>query len=460
MEITTENLNDLHLKVNININPKDYLPKVEESIKTMGKKMNIPGFRPGHVPPGMVKKIYGNEALADELNKLIADTLDNYIKEKNLKILGQPMPVADEKKQVVDIQSPSEYDFKFELGIHSDFQLPDLNAHEFSNYNVSIEEKTVEDEIEKLRVRYGNAIETEAIKNDSVLSIIFKEMNDDGNEKDGGIETTRRISIESFKNEEIKNQISSLKKGENIVIDIFKAYNNDAELITHNILDISHSQADSMNHTFKISIDGIFEIQKAELNQDLYDKLFGEGKVKSEKELKEKIREELGRSYKDIAHSRLLADLTDYLIDNTTISFPDEFLKKWILSNNAKPVTPEQVENEFGQFSRQLKWDLIFDRIIKDNDLKVNADELKAAAKNRMKQQYFGGQIDEAMEQYLEQFAIKMLEDEKQRRNYFNMAMEEKIFEVIKKKANIQPREISYHDFTHTGNHGHHHHHH
>jgi len=114
----------------------------------------------------------------------------------------------------------------------------------------------------------------------------------------------------------------------------------------------------------------------------------------------------------------------------------------------------------FGQFSRQLKWDLIFDRIIKDNDLKVNADELKAAAKNRMKQQYFGGQIDEAMEQYLEQFAIKMLEDEKQRRNYFNMAMEEKIFEVIKKKANIQPREISYHDFTHTGNHGHHHHHH
>ena len=177
MEITTENLNDLHLKVNININPKDYLPKVEESIKTMGKKMNIPGFRPGHVPPGMVKKMYGNEALADELNKLIAESLDNYIKEKNLKILGQPMPVADEKKQVVDIQSPSEYDFKFELGIHSDFQLPDLNAHEFSNYNVSIEEKTLEDEIEKLRVRYGNAIETEAIKNDSVLSIIFKEIN-------------------------------------------------------------------------------------------------------------------------------------------------------------------------------------------------------------------------------------------------------------------------------------------
>lgn len=149
------------------------------------------------------------------------------------------------------------------------------------------------------------------------------------------------------------------------MINLFEAYSNNVELIIHNILDINHDQAHGMSHTFKVTIDGIFEVKKTELNQDLYNRLFGEGIVNNEVELHEKIKEELSRSYKDSSHQKLLNDISTYLIDNTTINFPEDFLKKWILSYNEKPVTPEQVENEFGQFTRQLKWDLITERVSK-----------------------------------------------------------------------------------------------
>lgn len=459
MNITKENITNLHLKVNISIAPEDYLKKVDDSINNYRKKLSIPGFRKGHVPAGMAKKMVGNEVLAEELNKLIADTLDNYIKEEKLNILGQPMPVRDEQKQVIDIQTPGAYDFRFELGLISEFQIPDLAAKEFYNYNVKVDEVKVNEETEKLLVRYGTTEEINEVKKDAVLSIIFKELNADETEKENGIETTRRISIESFTNEAIKNKITALKKSESLVINLFEAYSNNEELIIHNILDISHDKAHGMSQLFKITVDGIFEVKKAEMNQELFDKIFGEGKIKSETELKEKLAEEIARSYNDMAESRLLADLTNYLIDSAAISFPEDFLKRWILSNNENPISPEQLDKEFEHFTRQLKWDLISDRIFKNGEMKITADDLKNAVKTRMKQQYFNGQMDEAMEQYIDQYAVKMLEDEKNRRSYFNMAMEEKIFEDVKKKANIQPREISYDEFIHQGNHAHHHHH-
>jgi len=459
MNITKESLNDLHVQVNINIAPDDYLPKVEEAIKIYSKKLNMPGFRKGHVPLGMAKKMVGNEMLAEELNKLIGETLDNYIKEEKLNILGQPLPVEDEKKQQINIQSPTSYDFRFELGLVSDFELPDLSAKEFLNYEVKPDDKTVLDEVEKLKVRYGTTEETDTIVNDSVLSIIFKELNSDSSEKASGIEKTRRISIESFRNEEIKNQIKALKKGESLVIDLFKAYDNQDELIIHNILDISHDQAHDMSNTFKVTIDGIFEVKKTELNQDLYNRLFGEGIVNNEVELHEKIKEELSKSYTDASHQKLLNEISTYLIDNTKISFPENFLKKWILSYNEKPVTPEQVENEFGQFTRQLKWDLITERVSKEKGIKIEGAELKSFAMQRLREHYFAGQVNEMVEQYLSQMADKMMTDEKSRRNYFNMLMEEKLFAELKKKANIQPREISYDEFIHLeGQHNHHHH--
>ncbi len=419
----------------------------------------MPGFRKGHVPLGMAKKMVGNEMLAEELNKLISETLDNYIKEEKLQILGQPLPVEDSKKQNIDIQAPKAYDFRFELGLVGDFQIPDLNAHEFSKYEVVPEESKVLEEVEKIKVRYGTTEETDTIVKDSVLSIVFKELNYDGSDKANGIDKTRRISIESFRNEEIKNQIMKLKKGESLVIDLFAAYNNEEELIIHNILDISHDQSHGMSHSFKITIDGIFEVKKTELNQDLYNQLFGEGIVNNEVELHQKIKDELIRTYKDLANERLVADISTYMIENTYISFPENFLKKWILSYNEKPVTPEQVDNEFGQFTRQLKWDLITERISKENGISIKAEELKAFAIERLRDHYFAGQVNEMVEGYLSQMADKMMSDEKSRRNYFNMLMEEKLFDELKKKANIQPREISYDEFLHTGPQQNHHNH-
>lgn len=450
MNITTENLSDLHLKVKVNLEPNDYLPKVEESIRSLSKKISLPGFRPGKVPVGMTRKMHGNELLAEELNKIVGDSIDNYIKEHNLNIFGQPIPSEMEEKQSININEPSPLHFDFEMGLIPSFEIADLKKeNEFSLYDIQLEEANVNEEIEKFRVRFGTTSETDTIGTNDALDATFSELNNEGNVKEGGVNSTTRISITSIADKNITDKILTLQKGEHIDFNINETFGNNHELIVHNILKVDHHTADEMGTQFRMTINSIHHIEKATVNQELFDKVFGEGKIKSEEEMRTKISEEMKQQYARMAEQRLTYDLMEAVIEKTKIDLPVEFLKKWIIASNDKPVTFEQIEKEFDAITRQVKWDLITEKIVKDNNIEITPEELRKYVTDEFAGHYFGGQITEEMEKSLQNITNMILDNEKNRKDYINRLLEIKIFEVLKKNANIAGKEISLHDYTH-----------
>lgn len=450
MNITTENISDLHLKVKINLEPNDYLPKVEESIRSVSKKISMPGFRPGKVPVGMTRKMHGNELLAEELNKILGESIDNYIKENNLNLFGQPIPSETDEKQSININEPGSYHFDFEMGLIPTFEIVDLQKEkEFTLYNIRIEEEKVNEEIEKFRVRFGINSETETIGADDVLDATFTELNSEGNVKENGVKNNTRISVTSIADKNIADKIFTLKKGEHIDFNINDTFGNNHELIVHNILNVDHHTADDMGTQFRMVINNILHVEKADVNQELFDKVFGEGKIKSEEEMREKIREEMKQQYERTAEQRLTYDIMEAVIEKTKIELPVEFLKKWIVASNEKPVTFEQIEKEFDAIVRQVKWDLITDKLVKDNNIEVTPEELKKFVREEFAGQYFGGQITGEMEKSLDRISEMMLSNEKNRKDYINRLLDNKIFDVLKKKVSIAAKEISLHDYIH-----------
>lgn len=450
MNITTENLSDLHLKVKINLDPTDYLPKVEESIRSLSRKISLPGFRPGKVPVGITKKMHGNELLAEELNKILGDSIDNYIKENNLNIFGQPIPSETEEKQSISINEPSSYHFDFEMGLIPSFEIADLKKEkEFILYDIKLEEANVSAEIEKFRVRFGTTSEIETPGTDDILDATLSELDSEGNVKEGGVKKTTRLSIASVADKNIVDKILTMKKGEHIDFNINDTFGNNHELIVHNILGVDHHIADEMGTQFRMTINSIHHVEKADVNQELFDKVFGEEKIKSEEEMRAKISEEMKQQYARTTEQRLTYDLMESVIEKTKIDLPAEFLKKWIVASNQKPVTFEQVENEFDAITRQVKWDLITEKIVKDNHIEVTLEELRKFVTEEFAGHYFGGQITEEMQKSLQNITNMILDNEKNRKDYINKILEKKIFEVLKKSANIAGKEISLHDYTH-----------
>lgn len=410
----------------------------------------MPGFRPGKVPVGMTRKMHGNELLAEELNKILGESIDNYIKENNLNLFGQPIPSETDEKQSININEPGSYHFNFEMGLIPTFEIVDLQKEkEFTLYNIRIEEEKVNEEIEKFRVRFGINSETETIGTDDVLDATFTELDSEGNVKENGVKNNTRISVTSIADKNIADKIFTMKKGEHIDFNINDTFGNNHELIVHNILNVDHHTADDMGTQFRMVINNILHVEKADVNQELFDKVFGEGKIKSEEEMREKIREEMKQQYERTAEQRLTYDIMEAVIEKTKIELPVEFLKKWIVASNEKPVTFEQIEKEFDAIVRQVKWDLITDKLVKDNNIEVTPEELKKFVCEEFAGQYFGGQITGEMEKSLDRISEMMLSNEKNRKDYINRLLDNKIFDVLKKKVNIAAKEISLHDYIH-----------
>jgi trigger factor len=448
VNITTENFSTHHVKLNVHLQPEDYLEKVNEEIKTLSRKVNMPGFRPGKVPATVVKQMYGNSVLAEELNKIISESVDNYIKDHQWRVLGQPLPLETEQ-QNIDIKSPVEYSFGFDIGLIPEFDLAGLDgSHVFDKKKIKVDEKMIDDEIEKIQLRYGTNSEAESIGNEDVIQAEWDEMDGDA-VKENGIHATSSVGIKSIKNEDILAKVKALKKDESITFDINEAFENDHELIIHHILKIDHEAAEKMGNNFRMTIHGITHIEKTELNQELFDKLFGEKKVNSLEELRERIKEELEKEFGKISDRRLESDVQKYLLENTSIPLPEEFLKRWITSRSEKELSREEMEKEFPNIVTNVKWDLITDKIAKDNKIDISEDDLKGAVKEEFKNNYFNGQVDESMNETLDRIADNVLKEDRNRRRYADYVLNEKVFKTLGNTVKINEQEATADEFYH-----------
>lgn len=447
MNITEEKREENHLNIIINLVPDDYLPKVNEGLKQLAKKVTIHGFRAGKAPVGMVKKNYGNEVLADELNKMVNDSLQNFLKEKQWNIFAQPVPYMV-RNQNFDINNPEVLDFGFEIGL-----LPELNVADFSNQTfdltkIDITEEMVLEEVEKLQMRHGSMITPETVTVDDIIVCDWNELNEAGEIKEGGVTANSSVAINKIKDQQIQSKVLESKIEDSINIDIQKTFGNDHELIVHHILNVDHHTADHMRNEFKLTIKNFNHINKAELNQELFDKSFGVNQIHSEDELKTRLKTELENAYSRASQSRLSISVRDWLIANTNLSLPEEYLKNYLVYVNEGKITPEQVESEMPYFITQLKWDLISGSLMKENGIDINDAELKQFVKQEFANEYFGGQL-QGMEDSIEKIADMVMNDEKNLKTYRDRLLNDKLFSALKEKIKIADKVVSQHDFMH-----------
>ncbi|MCY7311652.1 MAG: trigger factor [Chitinophagaceae bacterium] len=460
--VTKENIGLLHEKLTVKLEKTDYLPSFEKALKEYSKKANIPGFRKGMVPAGLIKKMYGTSLFTDEVLKTVDRELIGYLQNDKLEIFAQPLPLESDFKQL-DVNNPADYIFEFEIGMKPDFSLPDLANANTTRYVVTVTDEMISSEIERLRNRYGNMKDLDTVNSeDDVLNVIFMEADENGNETEGGIKKDNSLLVKYFK-EDFRPNLTGKVTNDFVIVQLDKAFDEkELDFILSDLGLDKNDPATSQKH-FKIQITKIGLLEKRELNEDFFNQLYPNQEVKTEADFRNKINNEIQNHWNAQAANQIHDQVFHQLVDHTEIKFPEGFLKKWIKTQNesakdAEPKTDEEVEKEFPTFISQLKWTLISDKIVQDNAIVVNPDEIKAFAKQQLFS-YMGGANLSDDQPWVTDYVEKMMKDRKYVEDSYNRIQTQKIFEWAATQVKPADKDINAEEFTKMAEaHQHHHH--
>ncbi|HTD41489.1 MAG TPA: trigger factor, partial [Mucilaginibacter sp.] len=406
MNISQEKIDNLNAVVTINIKPEDYQPRVEKAIKDHAKKAKIPGFRPGMVPPSHIKKMYGKSILVDEVNNLLSDTLNNYINEQQLEVLGQPLPKMDDEKQY-NWDFADDFEFNYEVGLAPEFDVDFSSKDKVTQYVIKADKETLEARIKNIRKSYGKMTNPDVSADGDVLYAELVQLSPDGSVFDGGVTNTTSVRLDQVQDEKIKKSLIGLKKDNEVTLDIQKAYNNDATRIAA-ILKVDDETAAELKSNFRLTVKNVNRLEESDLNQEFFDKLFGEGTVTTEEEFRTKITEEVEAMFAQDSERKLQNDLYTLSIEKAKFDLPDEFLKRWLKATNEK-LSEEELTGGYDDFAKNLKWTLLENKIIKDNKIEIKYEEVFAAAKQRLDAQFRMYSPQPLSEEQLGQYAVQYL---------------------------------------------------
>lgn len=434
MNITKEQIDDLNAVVKVAISKEDYQDKVDQILKDYRKQANIPGFRKGQVPMGLIKKQYGKAVLVDEVNKLLQDNLNKYLTEEKLDVLGNPLP----KQQDNFDWENDNLAFEFELGLAPSFEVNLKTKKAVTQYKIVADKKMIDEQVERIQKQYGKLVsKTEVGKIDEVTGTFVNEAEDINNK------TT--IEVSKLKAKKAIDTLLGKKVGDAVSISTKGLFKED--YLLSSALGISRDKADKLNTEVTFTIEEINEREPAKLDQELFDKLFGKDNVKSEKELKERIKEDSEKQFEQQSDQKLLNDITEKLIDETKFDLPAEFLRKWIQVSGEKMLSDDEAKEEFERSEKGLRYQLIEGKIIQENNLQVQFEELKEFAKGFIKSQMAQyGHMDPKDEE-LEGIAARVLGNQDEVRRLSEQLMSQKLLELYKEKANLKVKEVSYDDF-------------
>jgi trigger factor len=446
MNISKELKDELNAVVKVQISKEDYEPKVKKVLSDYQKKARIDGFRPGKVPVGLIQKLYGKTAMVEEINKLLSDSILKYIQDEQLHILGDPLPSEKEQKPI-DWETQTEFEFVFELGLSPEFELKISDKDKFTAYTIVPGEKAIESYLDNYARRYGSFVSCDTIEDGKeMLKGSFIEMTPEGTVKDNGIATTESsIYLEFMKDEDIKKQIMGLKQNDVITFNLRKAYPNEVEIAT--ILHKKKEEVANIDSDFQLTIAAISKFQKAELNQELFDKIYGEGTVTSEEEFKAKVQEEVKANLNRESDYKFRVDAKEAILKKVNFTLPVDFLKRWVFSSNEGKFTQEQIEQDFPKFEQDLKWQLIQNKVIKDHDLKISDEELLEFAKAQTKLQFEQYGLFNVPEEHLVNYAQESLKREEDRRKLFERKYEDKVLDFVRETAKVETKEITSEEF-------------
>jgi trigger factor len=444
MNITRETIDDLNVLLKVEVSKADYEENVEKVLRDYRKNANVKGFRPGMVPIGLVRKMYGKAVQLDEINKAVADNIHKYLSDEKIDILGDPLPKENEHEHI-NFDTQEDFVFTFELGLVPQFELNLSKKNKVPEYELEIDKKIKDDYVSNYTRRFGEFVNVGSSGDKDLLKGDLFSLDENGNIIPGDVpveETT--LSIDVIKDDKIKKTFLKRKIGDNIDFDLRKAFPNDNEIA--GILKKQKEEVTGIEGTFRFQIKNIQRFETASINQDLFDKIYGEGVVKSEDEFNNKIEEEIRMNLKRESDYKLMIDIKKLALDQTEISLPEDFLKRWLVKVNEK-TTAEQVEKEFDSFKTDLKWQLIRNKIAKDYDIKISEEELHDEAENITRYQFQQYGLFYATDDQIHNYAHEMLKREDDVRRITDKILEEKAAEKIKELVKLDSKKISIDEF-------------
>lgn len=461
--VTKENIGLLHEKLTVKLEKTDYLPSFEKALKEYSKKANIPGFRKGMVPAGLIKKMYGPSLFTDEVLKTVDRELIGYLQNDKLDIFAQPLPLESDFKQL-DVNNPADYTFEFEVGMKPDFNLPELAKAKTTRYVVTITDEMLNNEVDRLQNRYGNMKDEETVTTeDNVLNVNFVEADADGNEVEGGIRKDNSILVKYF-SEGYRQNWMGKKAGDAATVQLKNAFDEKEREWIIGDLGLNKEDTAAADRFFNIVITKVGLLEKRELNEEFFTQLYPGQEVKTAEEFRSKVKEEIQNYWNGQANNQIHDQVFHQLVDHTEIKFPEGFLKKWIKTQNSTPENPqpektdEEVEKEFPTFISQLKWTLISDKIVQDHAIQVDPDEVRAFAKQQLFS-YMGGANLGEDQPWVADYVEKMMKDRKYVEDAYNRIQTQKIFEWAATQVKPADKDISAEEFTKMVEaHQHHHH--
>ncbi|MGN8071878.1 trigger factor [Mucilaginibacter sp. SG564] len=445
MNITQEKVDALNAVVKININPEDYQPRVDKAIKENAKKAKLPGFRPGMVPAAHIKKMYGKSILVDEINNLLSDTLNKYIDEQKLEVLGQPLPKVDDEKEY-NWDFNDNFEFNYELGLAPQFEINFSSKDKTTQYVIKVDDETLASRIKNIRRSYGKMTNPDVSADDDVLYADLAQLSPDGSVFEGGISNTTSVRLDQIKDEKIKKSLIGLKKGDVVTLDIQKAFDNEAPKVA-GLLKIEEDEAAELKSKFQLTVKNVNRLEESDLNQEFFDKLFGEGTVTTEAEFTAKITEEIETMMVQDSERKLQDDIYKLSVAKVDFNLPDEFLKRWLKATNEK-LSDEELNGGYNDFATNLKWTLIENKIIKDNQIEIKYDEVFALAKVRLDQQFRMYSPQPIPEEQLGQYTVQYLQNKENANKIFEEVKALKVFDYIKSVITLDKKDILYTDFS------------
>lgn len=434
MNITKEQIDDLNAVVTVSINKDDYQQQVDKALANYRKSANIPGFRKGAVPMSLIQKQYGKAVLLDEVNKVLQSSLNNYLTEEKLDLLGNPLPKNSEDFN----WDADEYAFEFEIGLAPKFDINLENVTGVTKYNITADDAMIDEQLERIQKQYGKLVsKNEFEEGDDVTGTFINE--------EKGINNKVTISTDIFKDKETAAKFAGAKPGDTVTLATKGLFDDDHKLMEY--LKVGHDDVHGLDINVDFVIDEVNTTEKAELNQELFDKLFGEGKVTSTDELKSKIKEDAEQQFAVQADQKFLNDVTESLIKNTEFSLPAEFLKKWIQTVGENPLTPEQAEEEYAKSEGGLRYQLIEGKVITDNNLQIKFEDLKSYTSELIKKQMAQfGQMDPT-DADVENIVARVLSNQDEVKRISEQVMSEKMLNLFKEKVKYDTKDVTYQEF-------------
>jgi trigger factor len=444
MNIIRENINELNAVLKVKIDKTDYEDKVETVLKDYRKKATIKGFRPGMVPIGLIKKMYGRAVQIDEINKVVTDNIQKYITDEKLEILGDPLPKADEQEKI-DFDTQQDFTFSFEIGLSPAVELKLSKKNKVNQYEILIDEKMKNDYLDNYTRRYGELKKVEQTEEKDVVKGKIEAIDEDGNTLSEGpsVEDTS-LGIDIIKDKKIKKEFIGKNLSDSIDFDLKKAFPNDTEIA--GILHKKKEEVENLNGKYRFTINEISRFYPAEPGQELFNRIYGERVVNSQEEFMKKIEEEIAINLKRESDFKLMMDIKSLVMEKTDFQLPEEFLKRWLLRVNEK-TTEEQIEKEFDSFRKDLKWQLIRNKIARDNEVKISEEELQKEAENITRYQFQQYGLFYASDEQIANYAKETLKREEDAKRIADKILEEKVIILIKDIVKLENKDVTIEEF-------------